>query len=473
LFNDRCGLGRVYVSEGAHGLLFSSEAKSILKVRAATRQLDPASLGEWLSCGCVLQNRTLFAGISLLPPASAWTFRPGAAVAKSSYFDAARWEGQPLLSEEHFYSELRETFPRVLRRYFGGRQQVAMSLTGGVDGRMIMAWSPRAAGELPCYTFNGPIRDCADVRIARRVAESCGQPHRTIPLGDSFFPSFTDLAKRAVMVTDGAMDVTGAAELHVNSLAREIAPVRLTGNYGSETVRGNVAFRPQGFAENVLSDGVRRQVDAAAGTYARESAGHRLSFIAFKQVPWHHFSRFAVERSQLTIRSPFLDRDLLALLYRAPSSVTTSIAPSLRLIAEGNPRLGAIPTDRGLAFNASGVTGRSQRFVQDFLAKAEYAYDYGMPDWLARVDRVLSPLHLERLFLGRQKFCHFRTWYRNSLAPQIKDVLLDPVSRTRPHLTRGGLEAMIERHVAGLENHTTAIHKLLSLEFVHRTLLAA
>jgi asparagine synthase (glutamine-hydrolysing) len=305
------------------------------------------------------------------------------------------------------------------------------------------------------------------------VAASCGQPHQTIPLDDPFFPEFTKLAERAVFLTDGAMDVTGAAELYVNALARRIAPVRLTGNYGSETVRSNVAFRPRGFPEDALSTEIRRHVGAAAGTYAHEAKGDRLSFIAFKQVPWHHFARFAVERSQLTIRSPFLDNDLLALLFRAPPTAATSLTPSLRLIAEGNPKLGEIPTDRGIEFNTTGVTRSRTHLVQEFLAKAEYAYDYGMPDWLARMDSWLSPLQLERVFLGRQKFCHFRSWYRQALASQVKDVLLDRAARTRAHIGGAGLETMINDHVAGRSNHTLAIHKLLSLEFVHRKLLAA
>ena len=472
LFNDRYGLGRVYVSESADGLLFSSEAKAILKVRAETRHLDPTGAAEWLSCGCALQNRTLFSGISLLPPGSIWTFNADGTTTKSRYFTPETWENQPKLAAADFQAQLRGVFPRVLRRYFGGGRPIAMSLTGGLDGRMIMAWSPRSAGELPCYTFNGPIRDCADVMIARRIAASCGQPHRTIPLDEPFFPAFTELARRAVFITDGAMDVTGAAELYVNALARGIAPVRLTGNYGSETVRGHVAFRPRGFPEDVLSGEIRRQIATAADTYAREATGNRLAFIAFKQVPWHHFARFAVERSQLTIRSPFLDNDLLALLFRAPASVATSLTPSLRLIAEGNPKLGQIPTDRGIEFDQAGVTRSRTRAVHEFLAKAEYAYDYGMPDWLARMDRWLSPLQLERLFLGRQKFCHFRSWYRQPLAPQIKEVLLDRNARTRPHIGGAGLETMLNDHIAGRSNHTLAIHKLLSLELVHRELLA-
>ena len=35
----------------------------------------------------------------------------------------------------------------------------------------------------------------------------------------------------------------------------------------------------------------------------------------------------------------------------------------------------------------------------EFSFKAEYAYDYGMPQWLARIDHALRGVHLERSFL--------------------------------------------------------------------------
>ena len=245
LFNDRYGLHRVYVHQSGERLFFSSEAKSLLAVLPDTRQIDPRGLAEWFSCGCVLQNRTLFSGIALLPAGSCWTFSPHGLV-KERYFKPEDWESQPTLNPTAYGKRLEETFPRILKRYFQGKRPMGMSLTGGLDGRMIMAWSLLGPGELPCYTFNGPIRDCADVKIARRIARLCGQPHYTIPVGDEFFAQFPKLAAETVGITDGAMDVTGAVELYVNRLAREIAPVRITGcmgNAGGNMISPSFAYR--------------------------------------------------------------------------------------------------------------------------------------------------------------------------------------------------------------------------------------
>ena len=47
-----------------------------------------------------------------------------------------------------------------------------MSLTGGLDTRMIMACRKPDPGSLPCYTFGSMFRENQDVRVARRVARS-------------------------------------------------------------------------------------------------------------------------------------------------------------------------------------------------------------------------------------------------------------------------------------------------------------
>jgi asparagine synthase (glutamine-hydrolysing) len=471
LFNDRYGLARIYVYQTPDHTWFASEAKALLQALPQLRRIDPKGLGEWFSCGCVLQNRTLFTDISLLPSGSAWVFSAGCSVTKRKYFDPTSWNSQPRLSDADYYEKFKETFPRTLKRYVAGNERIGMSLTGGLDGRMIMAWAQPNRGELPCYTFNGSYRDCADVRIARKVAAACGQPHQTISVGDEFLAQFPQLAEQTVGVTDGAMDVSGAAELYVNRLAREIAPVRLTGNYGSEILRRHVAFKPRALSSQIFSPDFDPQIAAAARTYSEEAQGDRLSFIVFKQVPWHHYARFAVEQSQLSVRSPFLDNDLVAGAFQAPPQAATSLNPSLRLIVKGNPALGRIPTDRGISYPANRITSWMYRSVEKFLSKAEYAYDYGMPNWLARIDRFLAPFRFENLFLGHQKFYHFRIWYRRQLAGYVKQVLLDPRSRSRPYVNGAALEPLVNAHVTGLRNCTIEIHKLLSLELIHRTLL--
>ena len=88
LFNDRSGMDRVYYHESKDAFYFAVEAKAILAVRPELLRLDPRGLGEYVSCGCVLENRTLFEGIKLLPPGSSWDFRNGAVEQRRTYLQS-------------------------------------------------------------------------------------------------------------------------------------------------------------------------------------------------------------------------------------------------------------------------------------------------------------------------------------------------------------------------------------------------
>jgi asparagine synthase (glutamine-hydrolysing) len=471
LFNDRYGQGRIYYYEDKKGFYFASEAKALLSVFPHLRQLDLATVGEMLSFGCVMQNKTLFPGIRLLPGGSKWTFRKPYALKKESYFDPSEWENQEILDNETYYEKLKTTFTTILPQYLQSNEKIGMSLTGGLDARMIMAWAKLKPGELPCYTFGGTYRDCRDVRIARQVAALCGQTHETILAGTELIRNFPALAEKCIYVSDGTMDVSGAVELFINSLARGIAPVRLTGTYGSEIVRGNIAFKPHAPCLNLFTPDIQRFIQSAAETYCMEANCNRMTFIAFKQVPWHHYPRLSLEQSQLTLRSPYLDNDLVSMMYQAPLDLLINKTPSLRLIAEGDARLARLPTDKGLLYKPIPVVTQLQHSYHEFTTKAEYAYDYGMPQWLAFIDHFFKFMHFEHLFLGRHKFYHLRVWYRDMLSEYVKDILLDHKTLNRPYLNKKIVEDIVKAHTRGNRNYTTEITQLLTLELIQRLLI--
>ena len=468
LFNDRYGMHRIYYHSGEDGFYFAAEPKAILAVHPELRRIDLQSLGEFVSTSAILENRSLFEGIRALPPGSCWTFRHRRLMQKHLYFAPADWEEQGELGFESAYRELSDAFLANSPRYFAGPERIAMSLTGGLDTRMVVAAGRRPAGTLPCYTFGSPLRDNQDVRVARRIARACGQSHEVITAGPAFLSSFSHYAERAVYLTDGTVDVSRAPDLYLNEIARQIAPVRMTGMYGGEILRGICAFKPVHPAEGLYSAEFLPYIHAAVDVYRESVAGHPVSFAAFRQGPWYLHGVLALEQTQLSMRSPFLDNNFVRSVFRLPFGALASNDVSLRLIAEGNRDLLRIPTDRGLAGDRGEIVRSVARTVHEFSFKAEYAYDMGMPQWLARVDHTFSWLRLERAFLGRHKPFHFRVWYRDALAGYLQEMLLDDRSLSRWYVNRRGLEAVVRGHIRGDRNCTNEIHKVLTLELIQR-----
>lgn len=469
LFNDRYGMYRIYYHESKDSFYFAAEAKAILVVCPELRKANVRSLGEFVAFSCFLQDRTLFEGIHRLPSASIWTFREGLIEQKSSYFQPREWEEQAPLDGESYYRELRDTVSRSLPKYFNGDQRIGIALTGGLDTRIIMAWQRALSNSLSCYTFGGMFRDSQDVLLARRVAAVCGQPHRVISVDGDFLKHFPRYAERSMYLTEGSVDVSRASDLYVSERAREIAPVKVVGTYGSEIIRQTPMFKPVNPGRGLFREELLSYVRQAETTYTELHREHPLTFAAFRQSPWYHSGVLSLEQTQLTVRSPFLSNEFVRAVFRAPKAAHGDIR--LRLIADGNPTLGQIRSDRGVGQDPGLISRRFSRAILEFSFKSEYLYDYGMPTWLARIDHLLSPLRLERHFLGRHKLSHFRIWYRDALSDYVRQVLLDPRTLSRPYLEGKGVEAAVLGHLKGDRNYTTEIHKLLSLELLHRLFL--
>jgi asparagine synthase (glutamine-hydrolysing) len=465
LFNDRFGLQRLYYHESKDGFYFAAEAKAILKVRPELRAIDPRGLGEFVTSGCVLENRTLFPGIYLLPPGSAWVFKRGGIEAKSSYFEPKEWEQQEALDPEQYYDQLRNAFVGNLPRYFSGRERIGMSVTGGLDTRIILAWHKPKPNTLPCYTWGSTYRDHEDVKLARRIAKTCEQPYQVITAGPEFLSQFAHYAERSIFLSDACVDLSRSPDLYVQEKVRQIAPVRMVGTYGSEILMQTVMFKAAAPTAG-LFEPLQTQIDAGIETYNAARQVHPISFVAFRQSPWHHYGVLGLEQTQVGIRSPFLDNDVVKTAYRAPGPDTIAVngKARARLIREGSPALAKIRTDRG----SGGLNSALTHLYLEFFFKAEYAYDMGMPQWMARIDHAFAPLHLERIWLGRHKPFHFRVWYRDQLRDYVRQILLDDRSLARPYLNRAAVERVVNGHLRGDENHTDEIHRLLSLELAHR-----
>jgi asparagine synthase (glutamine-hydrolysing) len=464
LFNDRYGLQRLYCYESEDAFYFAAEAKAILKACPQLRSMDQRGLGEFIVCGCVLENRTLFPGISVLPPGSSYSFRNGVLEARGHYFDPSEWENQESLPAEEYFDALRGAFTNNLPRYFNGPEKVGVSLTGGLDTRIIMAWHKAEPGSMPCYTFGSMYRENEDVRLARKVATICNQSHEVITTGEEFLRQFPHYAERTAYLTDACVDLGRSPDLYVNEKARQIAPVRMVGTYGSEILLQDVMFKAVQPVPGLYHSDLASWLHKAGDSYNTCLEGNQSTFVAFRQSPWHHFGVLELEQTQVAVRTPYLDNDLVKTVYQAPKVENINQNSRLRLLLTGNPALATLRTDRG----TRGLNWYLTRAALEFSFKAEYTYDYGMPQWLAKLDHAFSFVHFERMWVGRHKIFHFRPWYRDYLGNYVREMLLDSRSLSRPYLNPEMVKSIVAGHLKGTSNYTIELNRLLTLELAHR-----
>jgi asparagine synthase (glutamine-hydrolysing) len=467
LFNDKYGRERVFVHIAHSRLLFSSEAKAILAVAPETRAFDRRGLAEFLSCGCTLGSASLFRGIEVLEAATALTVE-GASVRRRRYFEPGVLEQLAPASDAEFLEGFPAALQATVNGYVDEGPRLAVSLTGGLDSRMVMASLDRGRGTVPTYTFGSMYRTTADVSIAKQVAERCGQPHDVIELGATFLNTFSTHIESAVYISDAYLGLSAAAELYVNRAARSIAPARMTGNWGGELMRGVRAFKwvePKG---GFLSTELVNDMHACRDELAR-APQHSISAALFQQAPMQGYGRNAIERSQLVMRHPFLADDVVRWLYRSPAKRREADDTAFAVIGRRRELLD-IPTDRGLL---AGQRSRMRKATREALVKAEYLTSHGAPSWLSRVSARLPDALLETRFLGVDKFQHFRYWTRRDLAPFVRDTLS---AARHGDLGRwfemSRVSSMVADHVSGRANFMDEIDKLLTLAVAQKTLFA-
>src|SRR5579871_406047 len=398
LFNDRYGMHRLCHHESDEAFYFAAESKAILAVLPELREPNQQSIGEFVACSCVLGDRTIFRDIHVVPSGSIWLFRNGGVEYKSTYFQPCEWEKLGPMDPASHFQELQNVLSKDLPLYFEGSEPLGIALTGGYDTRLILAWHQSKPGELPCYTFGSMFRESHDVRVAREIAKLCRQPYQVITVGDEFLANFPRYAERTMFMTEGQIDLNRTSDLYVSEKARQIAPAKIVGTYGSEIVRHAVMFKPVAPPEGLFNAGMLADVNTARNTYNELRTQHPVTFAAFRQSPWYHHGVLALEGSQLTIRSPYLDNNFVKAIYRAPQGAGLAADIRPRLVQAGNRQLSEIPTDRDFGGPPSRIIGGISRAVNEFSFKSEYAYDYGMPQWVARIDHAFSALRLEKLF---------------------------------------------------------------------------
>jgi asparagine synthase (glutamine-hydrolysing) len=469
LFNDRYGLERLYLCETKSGLYFASEAKALLRVLPELRALDESGVAQLLTFGCTLEWQSLFRGVQLLPGGSLWSVE-GEKVQKGRYFHPSSWESQPTSSAEDFESKFDETLKRVVRRHFVAQEKIGISLTGGLDTRMIMACRPEALAKTICYTFSGQKVQTLDARLAAKVAKVCSLEHRILPIGADFFLKYSSYLDRTVYATDGYSGALGAHEIYMNEQARRLAPLRLTGVFGSEVLRGMSTFKPVGLTLDLFNPDFRRLVNFQ-GHELKGANEHPITFAAFREIPWNIFGSIAACRSQVTFRTPYLDNEIVALAYQAPVKVRTSSNTALCLINRNDPALGRIPTDRARGGTITGFGGLLPRVFAEATFKLDYLFNEGMPDRLLLLDPLFGYLNSGPGIIGRHKFLHYRRWFRNELAAGVREILADPSTRQSPYWNSQFLDRIAGEHIGGQKNYVREINAVLALQAVERLLI--
>jgi len=306
--------------------------------------------------------------------------------------------------------------------------------------------------------------------VAIQVANVCGVDHRLLRISADFFSDFGSHVDRTVYLTDGYFGATGAHEIYFNKKARRLAPIRLTGNYGSEILRGVSTFKKLKLSPALLNRDYDETVNSTAVSFLDECT-HPITFAAFREIPWNLFGSLAASRSQVSFRTPYLDNEIVALAYQTPEALRKSPLPAWRVISANNTFLSRIPTDRRPQPDSPRLAAAMRRVFSEATFKLDYLNNEGWPDWLSPFDSIFTQITSNLGILGLHKYLHYRRWFRRELAGYLRDTITEAGSRQTRFWNREFLKRMAEDHINGRKNYIQEINAVLMLEAIERLLL--
>ena len=213
---------------------FVSSASFLLAEKTNAASKDKQNLLERLLFNYPFFNSTWWSGIRLLEAHRYLKLGPGGAVVAGN-FEISDYFGAPEDTSRDSLPELADLFQKQTELFFPG-EQFAISLTGGFDGRTLVAAAKKAKRNFFAYSFGRP--DSTDVSMPAAQAAQLRIPYHPIYLDDAYVENQSlESAWNFMRLTEFNGNFGRPHYQYAARLLAEQSNYILTGNFGSELFR--------------------------------------------------------------------------------------------------------------------------------------------------------------------------------------------------------------------------------------------
>jgi asparagine synthase (glutamine-hydrolysing) len=487
---DRLGIKPLYYHEGGDWLHFASEAKAILAVADAPREIDRDALHEYLALGYVPAPLSLFRSVRKLPAGSLLVVEDGCTRVSRYWTPTATIDEGG--DERAWREELLHTMERAVVSQMVSDVPLGAFLSGGIDSSTIVALMARHSPE-PVKTYSIGFANTSgadyynELPWARRVAEQFNTHHREILVT----PDVARLLPRLLWHMDEPVaDAAFITTYLVSEFARQDVTVILSGVGGDELFGGYRRYLGSHYDHyyHRLPAWLRRAVFrplAHALPSDRHSALLDLSrrlraYLLSSEQPFEERYRAYVQ--------VFARASVESLLREPSPRMTDALAAAFHAVGDGDPvnriarvdLLTQLPDDLLLLTDRMTMAASLECRVP-FLDNTIIDLSLRMPSrfkvrgrelkhTLKRaLTEVLPPeiLHRQKRGFGAP----MGAWLKGELAPLMNAVLSRDVIDKRGLLRWETVEATIGQHLANRADHTDHVLAMMNLELWCRVYL--
>lgn len=457
LARDRFGIKPIYYYHDNKKFIFGSEIKSILVALKGKPQVDPDALVEYFTFQNILSDRTLFAGIRILPPGHYLTVSQKGDLKKTEYWDFNFREEK--ISEKEAINKTLDLFKQAVARNLVSDVPVASYLSGGMDSGSVTSVASQYLPHMMTFTGGFDLSKASGIELVfdeRKDAEIISNLFKTEHY--EMVMHSGDMARTLPKLIWHLEDLrVGMCYQNYNiaHLASKFGKVVLAGTGGDEMFAGypwryesvlkaknHQAFEKEYYdywqrlvkdkdRKNFFSKEIQRRSDFSIprksfDTIANKTKGlSNLNKALYFEAKTFLHGLLVVEDKvsmahSLETRVPFLDEDLV--------DFATSLPENLKI-----------------------RKGKGKYVLRKALSKL-------LPkEIIERKKQGFSPPD--------------ESWYRGETMDYIKEILLTEPARSRGFFNQKYIERILQEHLKGRVNHRLLIWSLLSFEWWCRNFL--
>ena len=324
LLTDHYGLRHLYWTKFNDCLIWSSEIKAFLAFPGFSPTIDRQAVKEFFPIAHLLENRTWFEGVELVPSGTVLTWK----IATNQLISHQYWWWDQIkpftgkIDEQEVVEELGCLFSQAVERRTDKTEKIGLTLSGGLDSRATLAAMPDYGNPIHALTF-GKL-NCDDARFAKKAAEVKGATHHLFEINHENW-----LAPRleGVWWTDGQLDILDMHSLIVFEKVRDFFHINLNAFAGDLILGGSYLKSVSEFDSPINEMNAAKRMRCNPRIISRNDME---KYQSLKKQDYYslqnHVRRFTFGGTKLFLtvteqRKPFYDNRLIEYVYSLPDSL--------------------------------------------------------------------------------------------------------------------------------------------------------
>lgn len=350
IISDRISQHPIFYCITRSGIIFSTAISTFCRLLEAP-EFNVNWLYEWTFFNYPIDQTTILKDVQRMPPASILKYDLRTRTFSLFEYAACFKRRDNLIAGRQALEYAWTVFSERVPKYFVGDSEIACSLTGGFDSRVVLSLAPPEIRDLiRIYTYG--VDGCFDLLEATKVSDELQLPHTKIIFDDRFLEELPELIYETVYLSNGLQGVNRSTMPYVYRTLSDSGqkfPVTMSG------ISGDHFFRGQGPVPDIISPAMEQifmtgekavneeLYRAVYGDHFGDFANHvddvlarledmhgefnlpeaHLSFLVYEVASNHFVGETSIANNYATIRVPYWDTDIIRLAHEIAYSTLT------------------------------------------------------------------------------------------------------------------------------------------------------